>query len=109
MTLTEFLLARISEDEEWAMTSSSTSTPGSFTRDNYGALLIQPTRVMAECEAKRAILAAHEAHEERVRFALAMGLSPDHADQRRNATREILRLLALPYADHPDYLPEWKP
>ena len=45
-----------------------------------------PARVLAECEAKRQLI-------ERVG-------NPDWAG---------FRILALPYADHPDYQQEWKP
>lgn len=48
-----------------------------------------PTRVLAECRAKRQVLDAVAAD---------------------GATRElVLRSLALPYADHPDYREEWRP
>lgn len=55
------------------------------------------SRVLAEVEAKRRIVELHEDH---VR-AVGEGLSA--------TTRTILRHLALPYADHPDYQPEWRP
>ena len=101
MTLTEFLLARIAEDEEWAMTSASTSTPGSFTRDNYGALLIQPTRVLAECEAKRRIIELANEQWGELDLYTTGEIPPEWV--------RVLELLALPYADHPDYRQEWKP
>jgi hypothetical protein len=49
-----------------------------------------PARVLAECAAKRRI----------VSFA---------ADLTEEGTDDLLRLLALPYADHPGYRQEWRP
>ena len=45
MTLTEFLLARIAEDEEWARFAKRGNPP------------ITSARILAECEAKRALIA----------------------------------------------------
>ena len=59
-----------------------------------------PARVLAECEAKRQIVELHSAE-------------PGFPDFCGHDLRELpcstLRLLALPYADHQDYMPEWKP
>jgi hypothetical protein len=49
-----------------------------------------PIRVLAECEAKRAIV-----------FMSEHGCGDDY--------ERVQRALALPYADHPDYLLKWKP
>lgn len=51
-----------------------------------------PARVLAECEAKRRMV------------EMIPGMPADWDDR-----DYLLRLLALPYADHPDYDPEWKP
>jgi len=83
MTLAEFLLARIAEDE---------------------------ARVVAECEAKRRILKLH--HPPGFVFD-ADGMEwndydichEDHEDM----PCELVRILALPYADHPDYEEGWRP
>ena len=79
-TLTEFLLARIAEDEDEA-------------EDNEpywgGWSSAHEARVLAECEAKRRIV-EELSHD---------GLGP----------REwMLRVLAAVYSDHPDYRQEWK-
>jgi hypothetical protein len=101
MTLTEFLLARIAEDEAVASRGGRHNAPGVFANDNYGCLLVDPARVLAECEAKRRVVKLHSAE------------SGQHPDFCGHDLRELpcptLRLLALVYADHPDYLPEWKP
>jgi hypothetical protein len=84
MTLTDFLLARIAEDEacadglEW----------------DDGNPVHQTARVLAECEAKRRIVEA---------CADVLAYDAEALPQ------DVLRLLALPYADHPDYRQEWKP
>lgn len=90
-SLTEFLLARIAEDER-AARAAGTASSGALAV----ALLPEPTRlhvmtwapnrVLAECEAKRRI----------VTLISSPGM-------------QTLRLLALPYEDHPDYQPEWTP
>ena len=77
MTLAEFLIFRITDDEELARIGCDDLIPADCWR---------PERILAECEAKRRIV-------ERWRE-----LHPD-----------VLRLLALPYADHADYQQEWRP
>jgi hypothetical protein len=51
-----------------------------------------PARVLREVEAKRQMLAFH-----------------DRAHPHDGDPCTTQRLLVLPYADHPDYRPEWKP
>ena len=96
MDLSEFLLARIAEDEgaallirdgdDWHAPDECTVCDATrAARDKYG----DPARVLAECEAKRRIV-EHEID--------STGLSDGY----------YARLLATPYADHPDYNPEWK-
>ena len=84
-TLTDFLLARIAEDAEWALREPrcecSVHEPGCA------------PRILDECEAKRRIV--DKVYDVR-------GVAGIHLD-------EVLRLLALPYADHPDYRDEWRP
>lgn len=50
-----------------------------------------PARMLAEVEAKRRIL------DEAIRL------------MRYDGEFEFLEMLALPYCDHPDYRPEWRP
>lgn len=113
--LVEFLLARIAEDEEYA---NSLAAFESF----LGSAGIGPSgaRLLAECEAKRRIVAVHE----RVDRRGADG-SPVTADDVCSQCAEFdfypwegvadewpcptLRALTLPYADHPDYRDEWRP
>ena len=62
-----------------------------------------PARVLAECEAKRRIVEVH----------LSGEAWCDHCsggEHRGNPDAcPTLRLLALPYADHPDYDETWRP
>lgn len=98
--LAEFLLARIAEDEAWWHARHEVDPQ-------------VPRRMLAECEAKRRIVAwcgererihvpvfASDADAARASEFVPGGLS-------HPADSVVLRLLALPYADHPDYRPEW--
>ena len=78
MTLTEFLLARIAEDEAAARRVAVVGScePG-----------YRPARVLAECEAKRRIVKTAEG-----------GLTSSSA---------AVQFLAAVYSDHPDYRAEW--
>jgi len=80
-----FTPARMLSAQLWAHYDGQTRRR-SFARGQQIATLADPGRVLAECEAKRSIV------------ELISSPGP-----------QALRLLALPYADHPDYLPEWKP
>ncbi|MFF3998558.1 DUF6221 family protein [Streptomyces cyaneofuscatus] len=76
-----------------------------------------PARTLREVEAKRAVLAAYcaavSAREEAARLvqkARTSGWDPIMAEleeasaiHKRDALHEVLRLLALPYSDHPGY------
>ena len=99
-TLADFLLARIAEDETVAReaqdqlddwTARGLSVSGGVV-DSVEAHKYRwfPTRVLAECEAKRRIV------EEREKWNNVLGLN------------FACRALALPYADHPDYREEWR-
>jgi len=125
MTLTEFLLARIAEDEAGAKAASPgpwkvddpTYPEAIYAADGYETVVAggrwggearifnedadahfiarhDPARVLAECESKRDIIG----------FLLAAesGIEQLRPDDR------AMRALALPYADHPDYRPEWR-
>ena len=133
MTLTEFLLARIAEDEtpnrvrvrpEFANRVVYLSTgydegfqrmlDGKVMTDEEWAEITEPVpptaRVLAECEAKRRIveMMARIVDE----FALPAAdrlIWPDVNRRERHHANEVLYALALPYADHPDYREEWRP
>ncbi len=92
MTLEEFLLDRIAEDE-----AEIALGPDFATLDTSGwmghAAEWGRERALAECEAKRRIVDESGS---------GRGSWPD-------AIWRCLQFLALPYADHPDYREEWRP
>lgn len=100
MTIVEFLLARIAEDEsigrDWKLNRGKVEVHGGGT--GYLALA-SPERVLAECAAKRAIMDEHHP-------------SADPCDAHNASFETIacdtLRHLAAVYEDHPDYRQEWK-
>jgi hypothetical protein len=101
MKLTEFLLARIAEDEAAAQAVV----------DELAFLGLPRTRgrALAECEAKRQIV-----EDEVLRYCDNVPpsgfVSPEVADSiRSRADSRTLRHLAAIYADHSDYRQEWKP
>jgi hypothetical protein len=121
MTLTEFLLARIAEDEEVALSAirqrddeiaGGAYVAGSEPQPDADqpvvwddwtggpGIRMGAERLLAECEAKRRIVEA---------WPDTFGLwSADQADAARAMKDVALRALAQPYADHPDYRPEWR-
>ena len=91
--LVEFLLARIAEHEHIA-SQLGTDPAMDFRLDKTP---LDPwDRVLADCKSKRAIIQLCQATE-------ARGVATDAWV----VGSETLRLLALPYADHPDYDPAW--
>lgn len=99
MTLTEFLLLRIAEDEAepWHMNDCRL-----LTGDTWGCDCAGSARVLAECEAKRAIV-------ERFTHGPHGGPMEPGWCWMCDAGEATWRDLALPYADHPDYDEAWKP
>lgn len=104
--LAEFLLARVVELETWARESVQT--------------FVDPAWMLAECEAKRRIVGLHRAdpkpeydnghgttHDEDGQF---LGYRTDLCEEDGETVPcPTLRLLALAYADHPDYDESWRP
>jgi hypothetical protein len=131
VTLTAFLSARIAEDEEAARACGGTwryqlwhgedrvidvedqEVIGVFPDLDMHAMHAarwDPARVLAECEAKRAIIAEiNEAQP--VWDDLAASYSPEGwtAVARMALAKHVLIALAQPYIDHPDFRPEWRP
>jgi len=123
MTLTDFLLARIAEDEAWANRTDC----GCGDHAAWPQRPDCPDRVLAECEAKRRIVGfvsgwQHQTVEDcwyscaatygtEVENACcndaAEGTGCDCGLEHRVAL--ILKPLALPYADHDDYDESWRP
>jgi hypothetical protein len=115
MTLTEFLLARIADDEALAKLVIAGHWRARLFNGEFLVIDAEdgevvcvlpfddmanqhiarwdPARVLAECKAKRAIVE---------------GMAP-FGPIDDIAAPEILGILAEPYADHPDYREEWRP
>lgn len=112
-TLTDFLLARIAEDEAAARQEDAEYAHTSLlpTYDSEHQTRWNTERVLAECEAKRRIV------EEAVDFVGEM----DNEEMRTNDLYafgriqarsrswqdHILRALAQPYSGHPDFDESW--
>ena len=108
--LVGFLLAGIAEDETNAKHYLDIFPDGDM------APLFR--RVLAECEAKRRIIALHQPSggpnyrgTECCARCTAGGEYPadDGYTDEQNWPCPTLRALALPYAEHPDYREEWRP
>jgi hypothetical protein len=134
MTLDEFLLARIAEDEEamgriagrqwFACDDGHVQEPEFDDRDwddpnaearlpnhhNSWALVLDPARVLAECEAKRQIVQGYRDTSEMVEQLARAGRDEEAQAVRygRLGIESALSALALPYGDHPDYHEEWR-
>jgi hypothetical protein len=111
-TLTAFLLARIAEDEAAARAAMGSPAYDHFGDDAAEETLEMalsegcapegaahfarhdPARVLAQCAALRAVVELHSA------FVMPMG--------NFKMSTDTLRALASVYADHPDYLEEWR-
>lgn len=95
--LADFLLARIAEDKAVAQAAgrhwhgihieSATSAQNEHVRRHA------PARVLADCEARQRIVE---------QFSLTRTMTGSAF------VTPLLRLLALPYADHPDHRAEWR-
>lgn len=109
LTLAEFLLARIGEDEAAAQRVTRhelmTALNRSLAPAAESTLFIarhDPARVLVDCQLRRAVVGLWQDpgqfpiwnREEYVRSV---------------AIEDCMRLLALPYADHPDYDEAWRP
>ena len=121
MTITEFLLARIAEDEQGAQAATghrvnwlrmcdsiaerTDADVGLFVNDH------DPTRVLAECEAKRRIVTlmgyVRESWEN-THSGQGRVMWPDINRREKHHALTILELLAAVHADHPDYREEWR-
>jgi hypothetical protein len=131
MTITEFLTARLDEDEAGAMSTFSVyvrpadggkgvlidhdtnpvlpgalrgiAMEGDWTELTYSHHP-SPARVLAEVEAKRRIVAEY-ANEQ---WVMEQGHRTEWTEGGQAARETVLRLLAQPYADHPDYDEAWR-
>jgi hypothetical protein len=112
VTVTEFLTARLDEDEAKALAETLRGGQDSSNEALTGELerTFTPARVLAEVEGKRRILRlAYEA------TGLDMDKDLDRAVNAREDSgvafvgERMLQALALPYADHADFDETWRP
>ena len=126
-TLTEFLMARIAEDEAAARDGGADAMTGhrwkhlpeAAYNEIQSTVLANSRRVLAECEAKRRIVEEYGELRSTVmayrspRWQDAMNEQDKQerskAGARHAVAERFLRILALPYADHQDYRDEWRP
>ena len=115
--LTKFLLARIAEDEVVARGAQADAMVGArwkhWTADAYeeiqAATLSATRRTLAECEAKRRIVElAEEASSLDMQVDSEFRVGPRDEVSEPYVGDVILRALAQPYADHPDFNPAWR-
>jgi hypothetical protein len=121
LTLTEFLLARIAEDEHAARGARPLSELSGWVavggedvdRAERHFRRWEAARVLAECEAKRRIVAHLASGPVYVgTFGSAVPSTSDFVPGTPGASESasyVLALLALPYADHSDYDEAWRP
>ena len=125
-TLTEFLLSRIPEDARWADEIHREGCDHLPPQPTFPCDCEWPARLLAECEAKRRIVELHD-HGDQACWEMHRGVyGPGWPEgsyavegqawahpslecvPERNDPCDTIRLLALPYADHPDYREEWR-
>ena len=124
MSLDEFLLARIAEDRRVAMEASGANGRVEWNADAIGegpagprsvehVVRHDPARVLADCSAKRRIvLACRDARPETAFLGTHLpgrGDFPAPVHGQHQLAAVVLALLALPYAGHRHYRPEWRP
>jgi hypothetical protein len=106
VNLAEFLLARIAEDERAAYASGN--GPAWLQQAVVGGLSFpanDAARNVDRCKALRRVV---ELHGPAMAYC-SSGVWEDTTHAEIDEPCETLRLLALPYVDHPDYREEWRP
>jgi len=116
MTLTEFLLARITEDEAIARRfprNGSHQTSPDEVNDDAGPCPddcvghFSGTRLLAECAAKRAAIEAAWGDHCQIENEWGACQSQDQMSA-KDDNPEVIEALGVVYADHPDYQQEWR-
>lgn len=102
--LAEFLLARVGEDEAVARAVTGTGVHDERPVVKEWIGLANPQRMLVWSDARRRIVALHQTAPRSAANggdACAGCAHPEPCP--------TLRLIALPYADHPDYREDWRP
>ena len=111
MTLTEFLLARIAEDEAMVADEpghTGGKRPWALYAQLDAGIGVDPRRVLADCEAKRQ--AVECAWGDHLQIESEWGSCQGRrALEAANDYPGVIQWLASVYADHPDYREEWRP
>lgn len=117
MSITEFLEARIAEDEDLARKVIATVAPdewenptkwGNFYAEDIAFWdSMTPHRILAECAAKRAIVEYFSLEAEQLEDPRKRQRASDMEWNLMRAGGDTLRALAAVYKDHPDYRQEW--
>lgn len=107
-TLTDFLLARIAEDEggvrDWHLLSCDNLLCPECTAGPFPCNCPAPNRVLVDCEVKRWIIGTWASFESVKGGDLTTTLTASGAAMGLGLA---IRRLAFAYADHPDYQAEW--
>ena len=113
MSLDEFLLARIAEDERLANAAADEGRGSPAAPAGRHPSPFDPARIRADCAARRRIvLACRESRPDtRLLGARPRGLGdfPLSPHDQHQLAALTLAVLALPYAGHRDYREEWRP
>src|SRR4051812_1435803 len=119
--LDQFLLARIAEDKRIAADAAAARGRQDWDADGTGppepaaehVARHDPARVLTECAAKRRLVMACRDSRPDLHFLGArphgMADFPLTPSDQHQLAALTLALLALPYADHHDFRPEWRP
>lgn len=124
--LTDFLLARIAEDAAVARRAAEIdaaqppeyrpaepiSLTDDFTWGQSGTVEMSAARFLAECEAKRRIVAQHRLSPDPEPDDDWLGICTmctDTGPEAQGWPCDTLKALASVYAEHPDYREEWRP
>lgn len=100
--LIAFLNERLAEDERLAIAARDEPETGWWWSEDAESAPERhiarhdPARVLADVAAKRAIVAA-------------CAYNLEYEEYGHTLAERVLRALALPYADHEDYKPHWRP
>ena len=114
MTLAEFLLARIAEDEDWPPEDELGHDAfyrcplayGHQGECTCGAVAAR-RRALAECEAKRRIVEAYLEAEALMRATPGQSVEAAIMIGGAKAFEVVCKVLAQVYAEHPDYDQAW--
>jgi hypothetical protein len=96
--LVQFLTARLDEIEAVAVAALADGWKAETTR----LRILGPEQLLREVEAKRRIVELADGDDE-------WAQADDYHGERGAALDRVLHLLALPYADHPEFQEAWKP